>query len=95
MKKRLEVNISGRVQMIMFRDFAKRKADSLGLTGTAENLNDGSVFVVAEGEEEKLQKFLGYLKKGPLFARVERIDENWLSFAGEFNDFKIILYNRR
>lgn len=90
MMKRLECKIFGRVQMVMFRDFAQRKAKALGLAGTVRNLPDGSVFAAAEGEEEKLKIFLAKLKKGPMLARVDRVEEKWQDTAGEFNDFKII-----
>jgi len=89
MTKRLECKIFGRVQMVMFRDFAARKARSLGLVGTVENLKDGSVFVVAEGEEGKLYDYLEHLKKGPVLARVERLEKKWFPAASEFSDFKI------
>ena len=90
MKKRLECLIFGRVQLVMFRDFTKRKARSLGLTGTVENLKDGSVLAVAEGEEDKLNQWLEYIKKGPLLAEVERVETKWPEVTGEFRDFKIL-----
>jgi len=90
MKKRLECLIFGRVQLVMFRDFTKRKARSLGLTGTVENLKDGSVLAVAEGEEDKLNQWLEYIKKGPLLAEVERVETKWPEATGEFGDFKIL-----
>ena len=76
----------------MFRDFAKRKADALGLVGTAENQSDGAVCVIAEGEETKLCELLEHLKRGPILARVERIVEEWLPTTDEFRDFQIIFY---
>lgn len=91
MKKRLECLIFGRVQLVMFRDFTKRKARSLELTGIVENLKDGSVFVVAEGEEKFLRQLLKYLKDGPVLAKVERLEEKWLPIKNEYPNFKIIL----
>ena len=91
MQKRLECFVFGRVQLVMFRDFTKRQARSLGLTGTVENQKDGSVFVVAEGEEDKICRLLEYLKKGSLLAKVEKIEEKWLPATGEFINFKILL----
>jgi len=90
MKKRLACQIFGRVQMVMFRDFTQRQARSLGLVGTVENLKDGSLFVVAEGEEDKLRLLLAHLKKGPLLAKVERLEEKWLPATGKFSGFKIV-----
>ncbi len=94
MRKRLETKIIGRVHLVMFRDFVKRNADKLKLTGTVENKKDGSVFVVAEGEKEALDEFLFYLKKGPIFAKVLSIEPKWLEPTETFTDFKIIFYDR-
>lgn len=90
MKKRLKCLIFGRVQLVMFRDFAQRQAQSLGLVGTVKNLPDGSVFVVAEGEKERLHQLLARLKRGSILAKVERLEEKWLAATGEFKDFKIL-----
>ena len=90
MIKRLEGYVFGRVQLVMFRDFTCRKARALKLTGTVKNLKDGSVFVVAEGEEEKLRTLLGKLKRGSILARVDKIEEKWLEATGEFSNFKIV-----
>lgn len=76
--------------MVMFRDFAQRKARSLRLVGTVQNLKDGSVAVVAEGEEEVLKKIVVLLHKGSIFAKVEEVETVWLSATGEFRDFLII-----
>ena len=88
--KRLECNITGRVQMVMFRDFTRRNAKRLGIFGTVQNKTDGSVSVVAEGEKEKLQKLLSLLHKGSFLSRVDNISERWREYRGEFSDFKII-----
>ena len=63
MQKRLLCEVSGRVQLVMYRDFTGRKAKQLGIVGTVENLNNGNVYVIAEGEEEALGAFLENLKK--------------------------------
>ena len=78
----------------MYRDFAKRRADKLGIAGTVENLSDGTVAVVAEGDEEKLKEYLGDLKKGPILAKVISIEAEWLTPGGTFKDFRILYYGR-
>jgi acylphosphatase len=90
MQKRVECKITGRVQMVMFRDFAQRKARGLGLVGTVQNMKDGSVALVAEGEEEALKKYIGLLHKGSVFSKVEGVETVRLPVTGEFNDFLII-----
>ncbi|MEK7090197.1 MAG: acylphosphatase [Patescibacteria group bacterium] len=90
MQERIECVIRGRVQMVLFRDFAKRKADELGLVGSVQNMPDGSVNVAAEGEEEKLKQFIELLKKGPLLARVDDVLVKWPEPQSKFHNFQII-----
>lgn len=67
--KRIEAEISGRVQGVGFRYYVIDKAEILGITGWVANLPDGGVKTVAVGEEELIHDFLLYLKKGPSSAR--------------------------
>ena len=90
MVKRLECNITGRVQMVMFRDFAMRKSRYLGLVGTVRNIKDGSVEVIVEGEEEKLKQLLIFLNKGPLLSKVDNVENSWGETTDEFSKFDII-----
>lgn len=69
----VEYRITGRVQMVMFRDFTMRKARGLGLVGYVTNNEDGSVTAVAQGEQEKLQKLLQFLKRGSFLSRVDDV----------------------
>jgi len=91
MKSRIHVFLSGRVQGVFFRDFTRRWAQILGLTGWVRNVFDGRVEVVAEGEEEKLKMLLEKLKEGPPLARVENMEVSWEDYKEEFNDFTIKL----
>ena len=47
---------SGRVQGVGFRDFVCRIGQSIGLSGYAKNLSDGTVEIVAEGESAKIEE---------------------------------------
>lgn len=87
--ERLEAIVSGRVQMVMYRDFAQRKASGLKLTGWVRNLPDTTVKVVAEGPREKLDKLLEKLHRGPVLAHVEKVEPSWLPATGEFKGFII------
>jgi acylphosphatase len=90
MQKRLESLVSGRVQMMMFRDFVTRNARPLGLMGTVRNNPDGTVSVVAEGEEVKLKELLDIIRKGSLLARVDGATEKWSEPLGNFTTFDIL-----
>jgi len=82
--------ITGKVQMVMFRDFIQRKARALNISGTVENGEDGSVRVVAQGDEKSLQTFIEYLHKGPFLARVARVGISWKEPVIPLSGFKII-----
>ncbi len=81
--------ISGRVQMVMFRDFAARHARALHIVGEVQNMTDGTVRAHAEGEKEKLDSFIVFLKKGPMFARVDDVQVHWVHPSGVFETFSI------
>lgn len=63
----------GRVQAVGYREFCKRAAQSLGISGWARNEPDGSVLVHAEGSAEALERFSERLREGPHFARVDDV----------------------
>ena len=90
MKKQLQATISGRVQMVMYRDFAQRKARKLGLVGTVQNQKDGSVNVIAEGEERILNEYIKYLNRGSILSKVRNVRISWSEPTGSFSDFDII-----
>lgn len=90
MPKHIEIKITGQVQGVFFRQAAKEVANTLGLTGWVKNEPDGSVRIVAEGEEEKLQKFAEWCKTGTEYARVENVTVTWQNTIEKLIDFIII-----
>ncbi|WP_457675056.1 acylphosphatase [Thiolapillus sp.] len=65
--------VSGRVQGVWFRETTRRKALELGLTGQALNLRDGTVEVIACGEEQALQALQEWLWTGSPLSRVDDV----------------------
>lgn len=86
----IEVVVKGRVQMVMFRDFAQRKARSLKLPGTVKNLKDGTVRIIAQGNKETLEKYIDMLEIGSMLSNVENISVSWRESKERFIGFKII-----
>ncbi len=85
----LEAKVTGRVQLVMMRDFIKRKARKLGLQGYVQNLKDGSVKIEACGNKESLLSLLERVKKGSLLSKVKKVEYNLKSvcdcrFKGKF-----------
>ena len=83
---RMTALVSGEVQGVGFRAFARRHALDLDLSGYAENLDDGRVEIVAEGERGDLEALLHQLKRGPAHAEVEEVDITW-GEAGSLEGF--------
>ena len=82
--------IYGRVQGVFFRAFTSRHAAELGLTGYVRNQrNREAVEVHAEGERNKLEKLIDYLKVGPSGARVEKVETDWSEYTGSYPNFSI------
>jgi len=81
-KKRLTVLASGRVQGVGFRAFVRRYALDLGLSGYAENLDDGRVEVVVEGSREDIELLLVKLRMGPAHANVRDLELSWGEVTG-------------
>jgi acylphosphatase len=85
---RLRAVVQGHVQGVFFRETTRRRGESLGLTGFARNLPDGtSVEVVAEGKKEDLKALADFLRVGPPAARVDRVETEWSDFSGEYEEF--------
>jgi acylphosphatase len=84
---RLRALVRGGVQGVGYRWAVQRQAHRLGLTGYAENLPDGSVRVEAEGDPAQLDELEAFLRGGPRFAEVERLDSERVAATGEFHGF--------
>ena len=86
----VKATVHGRVTGIGFRAFARAEAGTLGLTGFVRNLPDeNTVEIEAEGERDRLEKLIAYLKVGPPLARVERVEISWSEYRGRYSDFSI------
>ena len=79
--------MTGKVQGVFYRASARSKAESLKITGFAQNQRDGSVLIEAEAEEAALQEFVAWCRKGPSNAVVkdvsvtEKENVGYLSFS--------------
>jgi acylphosphatase len=60
----------------------------LGITGWVRNNPDGTVSVWAEGGEGALNAFLSWLKTGPRYANVERVDSRIETATNAYADFE-------
>jgi acylphosphatase len=88
--KRVQLFIRGRVQGVFFRAAMQREARRLGVGGWVKNRNDGSIEIVAEGEEDAIKEVIGWAQHGPSAARVENVDVRLRAYTGDFAEFRIV-----
>jgi acylphosphatase len=74
MMRRVKILVSGRVQGVYFRLFTQNKAKHFAVKGSAANLPDGRVEIIAEAEPAIIEKFIKWCRKGPVTARVDHIE---------------------
>ena len=88
--KRVKAIVDGIVQGVGYRYNVKHIAIKNKVKGYVKNLDDGRVEIVAEGEDQALERFLNDIgiKRNPIF--VESIDVSYEEPTGEFKAFKII-----
>ena len=82
---RLTAFVKGPVQGVGYRWWTRARALELGLVGTATNLADGRVEVVAEGPEPACRDLLALLPSGP--GRVDFVADRWGSPRGDLSGF--------
>ncbi|NND37133.1 MAG: acylphosphatase [Gammaproteobacteria bacterium] len=65
--------VSGRVQGVFFRGSTAQEAGRLGLSGSAVNLADGRVEVLAKGPSAAIDELAAWLRHGPRWASVDDV----------------------
>jgi len=81
MQKTVELIISGKVQGVWFRHHTRETANQIGINGSVENLNDGTVRIIATGTEEQLNQLATWCKKGSPLSRVDQIKIREIPFT--------------
>ena len=81
--------VRGRVQGVGFRWFVDYEARQLGLAGWVRNNFDGTVEVLAMGNETQLAELSRKLRQGPRAARVDDVQETPAEPVAGLNTFRI------
>lgn len=71
------VKVTGLVQGVSYRAYARRCADRKGMAGYVKNLSSGDVEVVLQGSKTEVERILNDLKKGPAGCVVTGIKIRW------------------
>ncbi|HEX4723389.1 MAG TPA: acylphosphatase [Pseudonocardiaceae bacterium] len=85
---RLTAWVHGQVQGVGFRWWTRGRALSFGLVGSASNLPDGRVEVVAEGRRDRCDALLRALRSGDTPGLVDDVVERWSPARGGLTGFR-------
>jgi acylphosphatase len=87
---RADIIVLGDVQGVGYRYFVRKVAWKNKISGQVGNLEDGTVKIICEGNENNIKNFLKLIdiKKPPI--AVERIDVEFSKASGEFKGFRIV-----
>jgi len=88
MNKHVSVRVTGKVQGVNFRNATKDYAREQGLHGFVRNEPDGSVYLEAEGDVERVDALLDWLDHGPSAADVDGVSKKEGQPRG-FADFSV------
>lgn len=86
--ERREVHYTGRVQGVGFRYTTREIAESFDVSGYVENVPDGRVRLVAEGDPAELDRFLEAVSQR-LDRYIAAADAKARPASGEFDGFSI------
>lgn len=85
--KRLTATVSGKVQKVGYRKRVIDIACAFGIRGTVENLEDGRVKIIAEGDDEKLKWFENAIEIKNTLIQVASVEKEYSQARGEFAGF--------
>lgn len=83
------IKIYGDVQGVGFRYQSRQLAATQKLTGWAKNAEDGTVEILVQGKRRALDQFLSWVKIGPRFATIEKLEIKRQKSKETFATFEI------
>ncbi len=85
------ISITGKVQGVFYRGSTREESERLGVYGEVMNMPDGSVLLIAEGDEEAVAALIAWCHYGPPRAEVREVSVKVGEVKG-FKDFKVIRF---
>lgn len=71
--KTVHIIVSGKVQGVFFRDYTRRQAQLLGVSGWVRNLPNGSVEAMIKGKKSKVNNMIEWFHTGSPLSRVTEV----------------------
>jgi acylphosphatase len=92
--KRLIAHVSGKIKGVGYSSMVVTLAGTLDLKGFIEFLPDGKAFIIAEGPEEDLARFIRAIRIDNAKIKVKEILTDYREPTDEFNNFKKIVHSQ-
>ena len=87
--KRAHIEVYGKVQGVCYRYYTVEKATALQVTGFIRNRLDGSVEIIAEGDEAQIRDLIHWANQGSPASNVSEVKVNWEEYEGTFKNFTV------
>ena len=71
---RRRVVAHGRVQGVFFRDSTREEAERVGVGGWVRNTDQGTAEAVFEGERDRVEQMIRFVRDGPGSSDVSRVE---------------------
>lgn len=85
----VHVIVSGKVQGVFFRDYTRRRAMELGLSGWVRNLSDGSVEVLVDGRKKDVDAMISWFQDGSPLSLVTSVIADEIFPTEKYKGFTI------
>ena len=89
-KQRVRLFVRGKVQGVFFRQALKVMAIKNSVTGWVQNLEDGRVEALLEGDIDGVNIVVEWAHGGPANSRVDDVEIKNEDFKDEFTDFEVL-----
>lgn len=82
------ITIKGKVQGVYFRKYTKTAAQNLKISGFVKNLQNGNVYIEAEGNDDSVMQLVDWCHIGSPKSKVESVEIE-TSKVKNFENFQI------
>ena len=89
--KKVILHISGNVQRVGYRAKVVSTANVLGIKGFIQNLQDGRVKIIAQGEQSELDKLIQAINISNSLINVTNIEQEYSTYSDDYEGFNKVV----
>lgn len=89
--KKVTLHISGNVQRVGYRAKVISRANALGIKGFIQNLPDGRVKIIAQGEQSELDKLIQAINISNSLINVTNIEQEYSTYSDDYEGFNKVV----